>query len=300
MPDEIKKAQVALTQLFDGLKRRANDPISNQDMYNVLVALLNKMDTLTPEIADTQGYTYRTIENTAFNAFSNTRYNYSGSVIYVDRIQWADSNRSFNMPTFLRNYTLDKTYSIRLDVETKDPIYIREGDIIHVNHFDRIFLSKAIDSCETIRLVILSEPYIDIQRTHLPFIYDDGIHLLHRPAKVDVNGYIYSRQYVDEKTLKTLSYDWTGAVTGQGVWVPSGYRFYLTDYVIAVSAAITVTLFDHTDDLTHRVGKYYFAANGGVVENLRKVFRASASNNLLKITTTGGNGSITCRGWEDV
>lgn len=90
-----------------------------------------------------------------------------------------------------------------------------------------------------------------------------------------------------------------GAVTDGVVWSPAaGKRWYVTDIIINVSAAATVTL---EDDLTagdSAVFKAELAANSGIAHSfITPLFSGEDAADLL-ITTSAGNVYVTVTGYE--
>lgn len=100
-------------------------------------------------------------------------------------------------------------------------------------------------------------------------------------------------------TMIKKTYDWGGAVTAQDVWDPtSGTKFVITDILIGVNTATDITLFDSTDSTANRIFKGYFADNSNLVSNQKLPIVSSTADNILKITTGGGSGSLTIYGYE--
>jgi hypothetical protein len=82
--------------------------------------------------------------------------------------------------------------------------------------------------------------------------------------------------------------DFSISQTGTAAWTPaSGKKFVVTDYVISCLTAGVLTIFDGTDDATHRVIKGNFIAGGGAMCNYRNVFVGSAVDGVLKYTSDG-------------
>lgn len=90
-----------------------------------------------------------------------------------------------------------------------------------------------------------------------------------------------------------------GAVTDGVVWSPaSGKRWYITDLIINVSAAATVTL---EDDLTAGdsvVMKFELAANSGMAHSFNTPLYSGEDAADLLVTTSAGNVYITVTGYE--
>jgi hypothetical protein len=94
-------------------------------------------------------------------------------------------------------------------------------------------------------------------------------------------------------------YTSAGAATDGIVWSPAaGKRWYVTDMIINVSAAATVTL---EDDLTagdSPVFKAELAANSGVAHSFKTPLYSGEDAADLLITTTAGNVYVTVTGYE--
>lgn len=90
-----------------------------------------------------------------------------------------------------------------------------------------------------------------------------------------------------------------GAVTDGIVWSPAaGKRWYVTDLIINVSAAATVTL---EDDLTAGdsvVFKAELAANSGIAHSFSTPMYSGEDAADLLITTSAGNVYVTVTGYE--
>jgi hypothetical protein len=194
--DNMGDAQDFIERFARRIDAKISDPVTDADLHDALVAIYKKLDDLKPaEVENTEGYSYRQIVNTVTGVFTDTRYDYAGSVIYVDRLRWADGTgnaKHFNGAEILPLHTEDKIYSIKLDSATKDPIFLREGDIIRVNHFDRVFLSKAYSYVCGITLVVLSGEFVTSHQKHFPYIVNRGSETLHRPARVNEDGHVYN------------------------------------------------------------------------------------------------------------
>jgi len=90
-----------------------------------------------------------------------------------------------------------------------------------------------------------------------------------------------------------------GATTAT-LWTPtSGTRFVLTEIILSVTDASTVTVFDATDTTANRICKLALAANGGTVIDLKTPVRASAIDGLLRVTNSAGTCYITVIGYEE-
>jgi len=88
----------------------------------------------------------------------------------------------------------------------------------------------------------------------------------------------------------------TTAQTNTTLWDPTGgKKFVITDIIISVDTAMTVTLKDEAAVIF----EFYFAANGGCVINLQTPYESTTADNILKYTTsTNGKTSITIEGYE--
>ena len=94
-------------------------------------------------------------------------------------------------------------------------------------------------------------------------------------------------------------YTSAGAATDGIVWSPAaGKRWYVTDMIINVSAAATVTL---EDDLTagdSPVFKAELAANSGIAHSFKTPLYSGEDAADLLITTSAGNVYVTVTGYE--
>ena len=89
-----------------------------------------------------------------------------------------------------------------------------------------------------------------------------------------------------------------GVVTDTALWTPdTGKKIIITDIVISVSSATTVTLYFDSDTIGNRVFKGYFAANQGVHIAFSGLV-ISSINGILKITNTAATASIEVTGVE--
>lgn len=90
-----------------------------------------------------------------------------------------------------------------------------------------------------------------------------------------------------------------GAVTDGIVWSPAaGKRWYITDLVINVSAAATVTLEDDKAGGDEAVMKFELAANSGVTHSFNTPLFSGEDAADLIVTTSAGNVYITVTGYE--
>jgi hypothetical protein len=103
----------------------------------------------------------------------------------------------------------------------------------------------------------------------------------------------------DDAEYKNKYYTSTGAATDGIVWSPaSGKRWYITDLIVSVSAATTVTF---EDDLTagdNVVLKADLAANGGFCKRFVTPLASGEDAADLLVTTTAGNLYVTATGYE--
>ena len=90
-----------------------------------------------------------------------------------------------------------------------------------------------------------------------------------------------------------------GAVTDGIVWSPAaGKRWYVTDLIVNVSAAATVTFEDDLGAGDSAVMKFELAANSGIAHHFgTPLFSGEDAADLL-VTTSAGNVYITCTGYE--
>ncbi len=90
-----------------------------------------------------------------------------------------------------------------------------------------------------------------------------------------------------------------GAVTDGIVWSPAaGKRWYITDLVINVSAAATVTLEDDKAGGDEAVMKFELAANSGITHSFNTPLFSGEDAADLLVTTSAGNVYITVTGYE--
>jgi hypothetical protein len=90
-----------------------------------------------------------------------------------------------------------------------------------------------------------------------------------------------------------------GAVTDGIIWSPAaGKRWYVTDIVVNVSAACTVTFEDDKAGGDEAVAKFEFAANSGWAQSFNTPWFSGEDAADLLITTTAGNVYITITGYE--
>jgi len=105
---------------------------------------------------------------------------------------------------------------------------------------------------------------------------------------VNINGVEYTPVHKDDQQSTQQ--------TDKALWTPaSGKKFALTDLIISVDTAMTVTV----KDGTATIYEFYLAANGGAVINLKTPYVSSAADNVLKYSTsTAGKISISVEGYE--
>jgi hypothetical protein len=121
------------------------------------------------------------------------------------------------------------------------------------------------------------------------------------PAGTNVIGEVIPSTYPTTDNAKFMKkyYTSAGAATDGIIWSPAaGTRWYVTDLIINVSAAATVTL---EDDLTagdSPVLKCELAANGGFCKRFQTPLASGEDAADLIITTTAGNVYVTACGYE--
>lgn len=94
-------------------------------------------------------------------------------------------------------------------------------------------------------------------------------------------------------------YTSSGAVTDGIVWSPAaGKRWYVTDIVVNVSAACTVTFEDDKAGGDEAVAKFEFAANSGWGHSFNTPWFSGEDAADLLVTTTAGNIYIAITGYE--
>lgn len=122
-----------------------------------------------------------------------------------------------------------------------------------------------------------------------------GTGALNTVGKVAPNDYELAGNTLHVKKYYTNA----GAVTDGIIWSPAaGKRWYVTDLIINVSAAATVTL---EDDLTagdSAVMKFELAANSGIAHSFNTPLYSGEDAADLLITTTAGNVYVTVTGYE--
>jgi len=83
------------------------------------------------------------------------------------------------------------------------------------------------------------------------------------------------------------STDATGGVT---LWsATSGKSHYITDIIVSVDTAMTVSIKDGTDIIL----EVYLAANGGFIMNFQTPLKGTASTALNVVTSVSGKVSVT-------
>lgn len=94
-------------------------------------------------------------------------------------------------------------------------------------------------------------------------------------------------------------YTSTGAATDGIIWSPAaGKRWYVTDLIINVSAACTVTLEDDKAGGDETVMKFELAANSGITHSFNTPWFSGEDAADLLVTTSTGNIYITVTGYE--
>ncbi len=73
-----------------------------------------------------------------------------------------------------------------------------------------------------------------------------------------------------------------------------GFKFYLVSAVVSTDTANRVAIVDESDVVNQRPVDGFFAANGGMAENLvPKWYESKLAGNRLRLVTAGGN--VKCR-----
>lgn len=91
----------------------------------------------------------------------------------------------------------------------------------------------------------------------------------------------------------------SGAVTDGIIWSPAaGKRWFVTDLIINVSAACTVTLEDDKAGGDEAVMKFELAANSGISHSFNTPWFSGEDAADLLITTSAGNVYVTVTGYE--
>ncbi len=91
----------------------------------------------------------------------------------------------------------------------------------------------------------------------------------------------------------------TGAVTDGIVWSPaSGKRWYVTDLIVTISAAATITFEDDKAGGDEIVLAGDFAANSGLSSHFQTPLFSGEDAADLMVTTTAGNVKVTVVGYE--
>lgn len=120
------------------------------------------------------------------------------------------------------------------------------------------------------------------------------------------NAFRELRVAIPESDLATATtshvkkyYTSAGAVTDGIIWSPAaGKRWYVTDLIINVSAAATVTLEDDLAGGDSAVMKFELAANSGISHSFNTPLYSGEDAADLLITTSAGNVYVTCVGYE--
>lgn len=120
------------------------------------------------------------------------------------------------------------------------------------------------------------------------------------------NAFRELRTAIPESDLATAGtshvkkyYTNAGAVTDGIVWSPAaGKRWYVTDLIINVSAAATVTFEDDKAGGDEAVMKFELAANSGVSHTFNTPWFSGEDAADLLVTTSAGNVYITITGYE--
>lgn len=121
------------------------------------------------------------------------------------------------------------------------------------------------------------------------------------PAGTNSIGQVQPSKYptTDDAEYMNKYYTSAGAATDGIVWSPaSGKRWYVTDLIVSVSAATTVTLEDDKAGGDAVVLKVDLAANGGFCKRFVTPLASGEDAADLIVTTTAGNLYITATGYE--
>ena len=148
-------------------------------------------------------------------------------------------------------------------------------------------------SAQTLRVVIATD---QPQLTNKLLVTPDAL-----ASGTNYIGLIQPHKYptTDDATYKNIYYTSAGAVTDGIIWSPAaGTRWYITDMIVNVSAACTVTIEDDKAAGDDPRMKFEFAANGGFCKSFRTPFASSEDAADLLVTTTAGNIYITITGYE--
>lgn len=114
-------------------------------------------------------------------------------------------------------------------------------------------------------------------------------------------GQIQPSKYptTDDAEYVNKYYTSAGAATDGIIWSPAaGKRWYVTDLIISVSAATTVTLEDDKAGGDNVVLKLDLAANGGMALSFKTPLASGEDAADLMVTTSAGNIYITANGYE--
>lgn len=321
-PDLVKQAQHRLESLITGNDNgMGNNIVTLADLYAVMELQLRQLRNLQPARIDLpDAYKVRYVKLFASSGYVDREFLYGGSYLYVLESRTQDGFLAYNNSSSAPRLSNQNVYSIKFDNVNNDPIELYPGMLLRLKHFDKFYINLNYTNSNVDLILMISDVDImDItQPSPMPFVYSDGSGInLQRPALIDINGH----QQIDVLTLPALTagtnnigivvldrdnqtfvkktYDWTGAVTAQAVWTPSsGKKFVLTDMYVSVTADLTLTIFDNTDDTTNRIMKLSLKASSGFIDNRSKPFMSLAANNVLKITTSATGGYITVCGYE--
>jgi hypothetical protein len=121
------------------------------------------------------------------------------------------------------------------------------------------------------------------------------------PAGTNVIGEVIPSSYPTTDNAKFMNkyYTSAGAATDGIIWSPAAStRWYVTDLIISVSAATTVTLEDDKAAGDAVVLKVDLAANGGFCKRFITPLASGEDAADLLITTTAGNVYVTACGYE--
>ena len=86
------------------------------------------------------------------------------------------------------------------------------------------------------------------------------------------------------------SVDFDEGETDVAVWTPvAGHKFVITSIILSFSSAGSISVYDDTDDLDHRVFKMNGAANGGMALSLPTKFYSAYNDFILQYSTGEGS-----------
>ena len=87
----------------------------------------------------------------------------------------------------------------------------------------------------------------------------------------------------------------TDATSGVTLWAATtGKSHYITDMIVSVDTAMTVSIKDGTDIIL----EVYLAANGGFIMNFQTPLKGSTATDLTVTTSASGKVSVTVTGYD--